>query len=250
MRRFILLLILSCMACGAAECWTSKTYEMVVVQSAKVMPLSFRNIMYQHKKEILSGALVPDQPGEPAHRYDLDSRSGYLYDAIADLVKKIPKKINERAPFAEIAFYFGSLAHYMADLNDPLILRDDDPREGTYRSDFAIFAEKNIPKFPWVFHGPENDLLKQDLLKDYVFETAQQAAQNYAVIGDAYYPEGTLVSSDTFDWKSLPFGVASLSYSRSIENTVQIWFYVWRKSHADTGYTPFYNEKTSKRGTQ
>ncbi len=97
----ILLLILFCMACGAAECWTSKTYEMVVVQSAKVMPLSFRNIMYQHKKDILSGALVPDQPANPRTGTILDSRSGYLYDAIADLVKKIPKKINERAPVAK-----------------------------------------------------------------------------------------------------------------------------------------------------
>jgi hypothetical protein len=250
MRRLILLMILASVACSTAECWTPKTYQMVVVQSAKVMPLSFRNIMYQHKSEILSGALIPDQPGEPSHRYDVSSHSGYLYDRIAELVTLIPKRMNERANFAEVAFYFGSLSHYLADLNDPLLLMDNDSREPAYRADFAGYLERNIPLFPWVFSGPESDLLKKDQLQEYVFQTAQQATRNYAVIGDAYYPEGALVSSDTFDLKSLPFGVASLSYSRSIENTVQIWFYVWRKAHGDTKFTPFYNEKTTKRGTQ
>lgn len=250
MRRLILLLILISAVCSSSECWTPKTYEMVVVQAVKVMPLSFRNVMYQHKKEILQGSLVPDQPGEAEHRYDVNSQSGYLGDRIAELARLIPKRMNERASFAEIAFYFGSLSHYCADLNDPLLLIDDDSREPAYRADFAGYLEKNIPLFPWIFNGPESELLKKDQLQEYVFQTAQQATRNYAVIGDAYYPEGTLVSSDTFDLRSLPFGVASLSYSRSIENTVQIWFYVWRKAHGDITFTPFFNERTSKRGVQ
>lgn len=249
MRRLILA-ILICVFCGKAECWTSKTYQLVVVQSLKVMPYSFRNVMYQHKEEILSGSLTPDQLGEAGHKYDLKSQNGFLYDSIADLSVKIPKRMNERASFAEIAFFFGSLAHYATDLNDPLLLMDDDPREPAYQSDFAIYLEKNIPLFPWIFSGHESDLLKKDQLRDYVFQLARDSSRNYAVIGDAYYPQGSLVSSDTFDLRSLPFGVASLSYSRSIESTVQIWFYVWRKAHGDITFTPFYNEKTSKRGVQ
>lgn len=242
----VLLLLLSL----RAESWTPKTYQLVVVQSMKVMPFSYRNLMYQHKEEMLAGSLNPDKLGESEHRYDVNARSGYLVDRITELAESIPGKIYAHTSFAEIAFDFGSLAHYLSDLNDPLLLEDNDPRETAYHDDFAAYLEKNIPLFPWIFGGHENILLKKDQVKDYVFETASRSARDYPLIGDAYYPDGALVSSNTFDAKSLPFGIANLSYNHSIENTVQIWFHVWRKSHGDTTYTPFYNEPKKKRGSR
>jgi hypothetical protein len=128
----------------------------------------------------------------------------------------------------------------MSDLNDPLLLRDTDAKEPQYRIDFAIFTEKNIEKFPWVFDGHENDWLKAGKLKDYIYQMASQTASKYPLLGEAYFPEGRLVSSDTFGPRSLPFGIASLSYSHSITRTVQIWFHTWRKANGDVTYTPLY----------
>ena len=53
------------------------------------------------------------------------------------------------------------MAHYIADLNDPLVLSDEDPRETQYRADFAIYLEKNIELFPWIFDGHEPSILAQ-----------------------------------------------------------------------------------------
>jgi hypothetical protein len=207
------------------------------------MPASFQRIMRRHKEEILRGCLKPDENGEDAHRYDLHQRSGYLQQRILELSTAIPEKITSHRPFREIAEDFGRLAHYMSDLNDPLLLKEDDPREPRYRIDFAIYAEKNIDKYPWVFEGHEHLLLNEGRLQDYIQEVAIHASSKYARLGEAYFPNGEMVSSDTFDPRSLPFGIASLSYSHSISRTVQIWFYTWKQSHGDITYTPLYKKK-------
>jgi hypothetical protein len=119
---------------------------------------------------------------------------------------------------------------------------DADPREAQYRVDFAIYTEKNIEKFPWVFDGHEHEMLEASNLRNYIYQIASQASAKYPRLGEAYFPNGILVSSDTFDPRSLPFGIASLSYSHSITNTVQVWFHTWKESHGDITYTPLYKK--------
>ena len=218
-------------------------YQIITVQSTKLMPATFQRIMKRHKEEILLGCLKPDELGEESHFYDLENRKGFLEDRILELTREIPEKIQTHRPFREIAVDFGRLSHYLSDLNDPLLLRNTDPKEPQYRIDFAIYAEKNIEKFPWVFDGHEQDLLKEDRLRDYIYQVASQASAKYPRLGEAYFPHGTLVSSDTFDPRSLPFGIASLSYSHSITHTVQVWFHTWKKSNGDITYTPLYKKK-------
>jgi hypothetical protein len=234
---FVLILFVS-----TANAWTSRTYQIITVQSTKLMPASFQRIMKKHKEEILRGSLVPDDRGEDFHRYDLLTRNGYLVERVLELTRLIPEKIGSHRPFHEIAEDFGRLAHYLSDLNDPLLLMDSDPKEPQYRTDFAIYTENNIPKFPWVFDGHEHDLLKADSLRDYIHQVASQASTKYPRLGEAYFRNGTLVSSDTFDPRSLPFGIASLSYSHSITHTVQVWFHTWRNSNGDITYTPLYKK--------
>jgi hypothetical protein len=227
--------------------WTPRTYQIIVVQSVKLMPASFQRIMKLHKEEILRGCLKPDSNDETLHRYDLSSRSGFLQDRVMELSKSIPEKIQSHVPFKEVAEDFGRLSHYMSDLNDPLLLNDTDPREPQYRKDFAIYTEKNIDKFPWIFDGHEDPLLNSNDLRQYIYQTASRASGKYLRLGEAYFPNGKLVSSDTFDWRSLPFGIASLSYSHSITTTVQMWFFVWKQAHGDITYTPLYKSKGVKK---
>lgn len=243
MWRILIFLVLAFALAGAGECWTPKTYQLIVVKSVSLMPGSFKKIMLRHKEEILAGCLQPDKEPESRHTYDLKTRSGYLQDRIEALGAVIPKKIHDHVAFKEIARDFGSLSHYMADLNDPLIIGDADPREPQYGLDFAVYMEKSISQFPWIFDGHENPLLQSGQMKEYLYGIAATAVEKYDRIGEAYFPDGVLVSSDTFDWKSLPFGIASLSYSRSITTTVQMWFYTWRAAHGDVTVTPFFSKQ-------
>lgn len=203
--------------------------------------------MYRHKEEILKGCLKPDNLSEADHIFDPTTKSGYLQDQILQLSSEIPRKVYNHVPFKNIAVDFGRLSHYVADLNDPLLLGNSDTRESQYQSDFAIYLERNIDLFPWIFDGHLHPLLAKGNEKEFVAAVAANAVERYPLIGDAYFPDGVLVSSSTFDPKSLPFGIASLSYTRSISNTVQIWFYTWQKSHGDTTWTPFHSKGKKKK---
>ncbi|HSE40306.1 MAG TPA: hypothetical protein VLH08_06025 [Acidobacteriota bacterium] len=227
--------------------WTSKTYQLIVVKSTQLMPTSFKNIMMKHQEEILAACLRPDDLPESEHTYNIATHSGYLKDQLLNLSAKVPKDIYNHVPFTKVAEDFGRMSHYIADLNNPLILSDQDSRETQYRSDFAIYLEKNIELFPWIFDGHEPELLKESSAENYLQKIAMNAVERYGLIGDSYFPNGTLVSSDTFDPRSLPFGIASLSYSRSISHTVQFWFYTWKKARGDTTWTPFFSKGKTKK---
>ncbi len=240
MKKALLPALLLILFSSLSPAWTSRTYQMVVVKSTKLMPVSFQRIMRKHREEILRGSLKPDDRGEEFHRYNLESRDGFLKDQISTLTKSIPEKMAAHRPFREVAEDFGRLSHYIADLNDPLLLEDQDPRESKYRIDFAVYAEKNMEKFPWVFDGHEAPMLSDGNLNEYLYQIASSTARKYPRLGEAYFPNGQLVSSDTFDARSLPFGIASLSYSHSITHTVQVWFYTWKQGHGDITHTPLY----------
>jgi hypothetical protein len=243
MKRIFIAAWLALSVTGAGECWTSRTYQLITVKSLRLMPASFQRIMLRHKEEILSGCLRPDEAPESGHTYDLKAQSGSLQDRILELSESIPRRIRAQAPFRELAADFGRLAHYAADLNDLLIIGAADPREDQYRQDFAIYLEKNIELFPWIFDGHEHPLLMAGKEREYIHEVASAAVERYDRLGEAYFPAGVLVSSDTFDPKSLPFGIANLSYNRSISRTVQLWFHIWKKSHGDTTLTPLLKSK-------
>ncbi len=230
-----------------SEAWTSKTYQIFVVKSTRLMPASFGNIMLRHQEEILSACLRPDDLPESQHTYNINTRTGYLIDRLSQLSAKVAKDIYNHVPFKTVSADFGKMAHYIADLNDPLLLSDSDPRESQYRTDFAIYLEKNIDLIPWIFDGHEPSLLNQPSEQEYLHQIAVDAVQKYSLIGDSYFPNGVLVSSGTFDPKSLPFGIASLTYSRSISHTVQFWFYTWKKAHGDTTWTPFHSKGKKKK---
>jgi hypothetical protein len=248
MLRVLLCLSLVLVYSTLAESWTLRTYQIIVVKSVRLMPASFRNIMLRHKEEILTGSIRPDEFTEAQHTYDIRMRTGFLQEQILRLIANIPQKITTHVSFKEVAEDFGKLSHYITDLNDPLILSDADKREGSYRLDFARYLERNIDQFPWIFEGHDHPLLRKESEQDYLFHIATEAVRRYPLLGSSYFPNGVLVSSNTFDPRSLPFGIASLSFNHSISNTVQTWFYIWRKAHGDITYTPFYSKRKIRSG--
>jgi hypothetical protein len=42
-----------------------------------------------------------------------------------------------------------------------------------------------------------------------------------------------------FDVRSLPFGIGSLSYSRSVSDTARLWLHLWKQAHGDLTGTPY-----------
>ena len=105
----------------------------------------------------------------------LSSRTTY------EIVCKSAKRYLQSCSIRKVAVDFGRMAHYIADLNDPLILSDKDSREQQYRADFAIYLENNLDLFPWIFDGHEPSLLNQPSEEEYLHQIAVNAVQKYPI---------------------------------------------------------------------
>ena len=55
----------------------------------------------------------------------------------------------------------------------------------------------------------------------------------------AYAAAGNPPAAAAFDDRSVPFAVASLSYSRTVTRVVRVWIRAWRDASGDVSRTPY-----------
>jgi hypothetical protein len=67
----------------------------------------------------------------------------------------------------------------------------------------------------------------------------ERARTEDANLARAYAEAPSWTDAASFDDRSVPFAVASLSYSRTVTDIVQAWFAAWRDCHGDLAGTPY-----------
>jgi hypothetical protein len=82
-------------------------------------------------------------------------------------------------------------------------------------------------------------VLAADDWRGFALREMERAAASDADLARAYAAAGDPPAAAAFDDRSIPFGVGSLAYSRSITNIVRIWVHVWRKAGGDMGRMPY-----------
>jgi hypothetical protein len=158
-----------------------------------------------------------------------------LQARIAAQAARVRMMMEGRAPLEDLAFELGVLSHYLADANHPLLASDADPREPTYRESYARYLEKQVrsDKFRVVFTGYRDASLESGDVAAFVKASRQRSGRHYSRIGQDYYRDGRLVSSDVFDEFSFAFGVGQLSYSHAVGDTAKLWLRLWMEAGGD-----------------
>ena len=151
----------------------------------------------------------------------------------------LTKAMNSHRPLSEVVRHFGALAHWVADVNNPLHAADRDPGLAGYYSDYQTYLEEQLPRFPLVFEGYRSPTLSAAGPAAYLMESAARSREYAEPIGRAYGPDGARSSPEAFDERSLAFGVGSLSYSKAVNDIVRVWLWAWESSHGDTSETPY-----------
>src|SRR5204863_6607498 len=113
----------------------------------------------------------------------------------------------------------GTVAHLVADANNPFHVANDDPRMSASHSDFEQYFERRLTKFPTVFYG----LDPRFRLGTYLDRTFARSAKFYPLVRDEYFRDGTRRTSADFDDRSTAFGIASVSYSRAVTDLVNVY---------------------------
>jgi len=225
---------------GGAQCWTGGARTRILRDAVRLMPLSLRTVMEANERELLAGMIEPmaaeDQPEHWQHP------AGDYGSAAAQAQREATRLIgavDEHEPLRAVVRRFGTLAHWVEDVNNPLHTADRDGALSLYYADYQRFLEQQLDRFPLAFHGYRSARLASDGPRAYLLESAERSRQYAAAVRRGYGADGRRLSAQAFDERSLPFGVGSLSFSHAVNDIVRVWLWAWEASHGDVSGTPY-----------
>jgi len=229
-------LLLAAAASSSALAWEPAARVRMVDEAIRFMPASLRSALERHRDEVRRGMLVP-MTGEDGLEHAPPWADGSLDSSVADEARRLVAAVGEPASFAEISRRFGRLAHFVSDATFPPGASGVDGVERYVH--FAAFATSRIEKFPLVFLGHDDGDLARGDFRAFAIRLAEQARAEDDHLARAYAAAGRPPAPEAFDDRSVPFAVASLSYSRAVNAIVRAWLEAWRECGGDLGRTPY-----------
>jgi hypothetical protein len=219
-----------------AYSWTASTRMMMVDDAVKMLPPSLRKVLEKRRNDLLRGMLEPlTQEDSLAHRPPWEN--GSLEDSVDGAARDLVSGVDTHVSFNDVARRFGVLAHFVADAGFP---PGASGAAGAPRyAHFAGLCEKGRARFPLVFYGSSNEALSQGDFKAFTRAILERARAEDQTLARAYALANGATDGAAFDDRSVPFAIASLSYSHSVTDIVQAWLAAWRACHGDFGGTPY-----------
>lgn len=234
---FVALLLVA--SASPAFSWTAATRVVMIDDAIKLMPPSLRSVLEKRRDDVLRGMLEPlTQEDSLPHRPPWEG--GTLEASVDAAARDLVSDVTTRASFHGVARRFGVLAHFVADAGFPPGAAG--AAGASHYAHFASLCETRRPRFPFVFYGHDNAALSRNDFKSFTLAILERARAEDATLVQAYVQAGTGIAA-AFDDRSIPFAIASLSYSRSVTDIVQAWLAAWRECHGDFGGTPYQGAK-------
>lgn len=196
--------------------WTPQTQTAIAREAARLAPPDLARQIEKHQRSFEAGVLAPFE----------QSSEGSLDKAAAAAVEDAIAAIRAHHPFEEIVQRLGTVAHYMADANNPLAAASD-PDESRYFADYLRYAESAEPRFPLVFYGVSPSLDKKKDLKPLLAEALRRGRDLYPLVGREYRKIDFASGIGLFDDRSTAFGVASVAFSHAVTDATLALRYIW-----------------------
>jgi hypothetical protein len=208
----------------------------MVDDAVKLMPPSLRSVLEKRRDDVRRGMLLPMTAEDaPAHRPPWDG--GTVAASVDAAARDLVSGAETRVSFHDVARRFGVLAHYVADAGFPPAAAGA-PGAARY-AHFAALCETRRPRFPFVYYPRDDAALAQGDFTAFTLEVLGRARGDDANLSRAYADAPNWTDPAAFDDRSVPFAIASLSYSRSVSDIVQAWLAAWRLCHGDLAGTPY-----------
>lgn len=208
--------------------WSTEAETRIARKAAALAPPDLRLLILKYESDYLRGVRdAADAEAHLRHRERNATARGPLRREIDSQLEEAVKGVRERRPMRELVYQLGTLAHLIADANNPL--RVGPVNFAEVESDYEHYFDRSLRKFPTVFYG-----LHRNLDVAAVLETTFQRSRRFSpLLEEEYSRGGRPRRSAEFDDRSTAFGIASVSYSRAVSDTVNVFYYLWREAGGD-----------------
>ena len=230
-----------------AGAWTDATRRRMVDDAIKMSPPALATVLERYRADLLHGMIDPlgGESGED-HRQHVSGGYGRAAGKIEWHSQQAMTIIGQPGRLRLAIYALGTAAHYVADVNFPLNCGAGPVGDPPFYGDYARYTEKMMGRFPVVLDREPAPALAKNRLEEFGKAAALRASRYVAPIQAAYTPDGKPKSAAAFDEKSLPFGVASLSYSQAVNDIARLWAHVWQRAGGDVQGAPFPGDVPSK----
>ncbi|MFZ2493279.1 MAG: hypothetical protein WA208_17510 [Thermoanaerobaculia bacterium] len=208
----------------AAIAWTNPAEERIARKAAILAPPDLRTLLDKFEPEYLAGLDRARAEGEAQHRFG----SGRLAERIEAESRATVAMIRRGDPMTGIVERLGVLAHLVGDANNPFHASGD-ARLAPMQADYESFAARSVGKVPTIFYGLQRDFRPSVLTEGMKSRSARFAP----LLAAEYFRDGRRRTSAEFDDRSTAFGIASITYSRSVSDLINLYYFIWKESGGD-----------------
>lgn len=212
---------------ASARGWTPGSQEAIALDAARLAPPDLYRQLRRNRAAYLQGVGDPVRGEKPEYHVKNPNGSGRLDEVIGQSVENAVLAIQLHRPFNEVAYRLGLVSHYLADLNFPLNLADEDPEERRYFADFAHYLESVDPRLGVVFYGFRSRPSAEGWLSGLLGESLARGRELYPKVGLEYRRVSFARGSTAFDDRSTAFAVAALARSHAVSDIADMLRYIW-----------------------
>lgn len=213
-----------------AAAWTPAAEKRIAAKASQLAPPDMRLLIEKYPAEFQRG-LDEAQRNESRenHVFYMNRKHGQLPNQIQREVRGAVSILRERKPVAQFVESLGRIAHLVGDANNPFRTSDADPRLSASQADFEAYLERRMTALPTIFYG----LTEPFHLQTFIAAGVTRSARYHPLLAEEYFRGGQRRTSTDFDDRSTAFGIASLSYSHSVTDLVNIYYYIWKEVGGD-----------------
>lgn len=221
------------LACG----WPDPVQNAVTDQAGRLMPPALQRQLVRHRRALADGARRARRRSTQHLQAPL-SPDGTAA-ALAESLARISALLDAHQSMREVVREMGVASHLIADLSNPFRNAPADPDTALYAERFATYLGDRRDKFRVVFEGYTHPLLADGRVTAFGMELADRSRSYLDDVIGAFRRFDSGEDPGGLDDRSIPFGVASLSYSRSVTDTARAWLHAWQQAHGDLSGLPY-----------
>lgn len=219
--------------------WPAEAYRNMVYDTLRLMPPRFGRVLWRNDAHLLRG--VYRLEGEMASAIARDALQHELSDETKGEVERrihdIAAMVNDHRPFRDVAYELGKLLRIAADLADPSIVGAGNTDMARATGEYRRFVELHLSEIPLVFDHSLPSTLEGATAPSLLERLTAATDESVGRLAEAFWRDGELVPATEFDFRSVPYAVTSLGYSRGVTAASFLWLAAWAEANGDfTGY--------------
>lgn len=218
------LVFATCLLASLNLGWSNETIRFVAWSAVEFFPPDFKRHVQRHHKRYDAGI----QRGLKAPPSWRAASPGSLEAALESQVQGCAEALRRPIPLDDLVEEVGVLAVRVLDASDPLAVEHLDPQEPLYAAAYMQYVDSIRERVRLVYYGQDPDLIYARDVNGAAAASISRSAELYPRVGEEFFRTGSLRDWQTFDDRSVAFGVAAISLSWALTDLANFTSYIWQ----------------------